>query len=62
LSKTTQNIQRKNVAFFSLGRTDAGRLLFIVFAICKDKIRVILAKDMSQKERKEYQFHEKKDS
>lgn len=48
--------------FYSLGRTEIGRLLFVVFAIRKDKIRVISARDMSRKERKEYQSHEEKGS
>ena len=53
---------KKERRFYSLGRTDAGRLLFVVFAIRKDKIRVISARDMSRKERKEYQSHEEKGS
>jgi len=53
---------KKEPRFYSLGRTDAGRLLFVVFAIRKDKIRVISARDMSRKERKEYQSHEEKSS
>ncbi len=48
--------------FYSLGRTEMERLLFVVFAIRKDKIRVISARDMSRKERKEYQAHEEKGS
>jgi uncharacterized protein len=48
--------------FYSLGRTEFGRLLFVVFAIRKDKIRVISARDMSRKEKKESQSHEEKSS
>jgi uncharacterized protein len=43
--------------YFALGKTDAERRLFIVFAIRGRKIRVISARDMSRKERKIY--HEK---
>ena len=40
--------------YIALGRTDANRLLSIAFTIRGDKVRVISARDMSQKERKEY--------
>ena len=40
--------------FYALGRTDANRLLFIVFTIRKDRIRVISARDMNRKERRIY--------
>ncbi len=43
---------------FALGRTDADRLLFVVFTIRKDKIRIISARDMSSKERKVYKQYE----
>ncbi len=39
---------------FALGQTNAGRLLFVVFTIRKEKIRVISARDMSRKEREFY--------
>jgi len=38
-----------------LGQTNAGRCLFIAFTIRQDKIRVISARDMSQKERDLYE-------
>lgn len=38
-----------------LGQTNAGRCLFIAFTIRKDKIRVISARDMNQKERDHYE-------
>jgi uncharacterized DUF497 family protein len=41
--------------FFALGQTDAGRLLFVVFVVRKDMIRVISARDMNRKERKVYE-------
>ncbi len=41
--------------FYVLGRTDAGRLLFVVFTIRKDKVRVISARDMTRGEKKKYQ-------
>ncbi len=37
-----------------LGRTTAGRLLFVVFTARRDLIRVIAARDMSRKERFRY--------
>ncbi|MEW6570711.1 MAG: BrnT family toxin [Nitrospirota bacterium] len=45
--------------FFALGQTDAGRFLFIVFTVRKNKIRVISARNMNRKERRAYQSHEK---
>jgi uncharacterized DUF497 family protein len=41
--------------FLVLGRTNAGRLLFIAFTVRQEKIRVISARDMSQKERDFYE-------
>jgi len=38
-----------------LGQTIAGRHLFLVFTVRKDKIRVISARDMGQKERRIYE-------
>lgn len=41
--------------FLVLGQTNTGRLLFIAFTIREEKIRIISARDMSQKERKMYE-------
>ena len=43
---------------YALGQTDAGRFLFIVFSIRRKLIRVISARDMNRKERKEYHNEE----
>ncbi len=40
--------------YFALGRTDAGRCLFIAFAIRKNFIRVISARNMTKKEAERY--------
>ena len=40
--------------FFALGQTDAARLLFIVFTVRGNLIRVISARNMNSKERKVY--------
>lgn len=37
--------------FYALGRTDAGRLLFVVFTIRGRLVRPISVRDMSRKER-----------
>jgi len=52
----------KESRFYALGHTDAGRLLFVVFTVRQDLIRVISARDMNRKERKVYQSHEEEDS
>jgi hypothetical protein len=38
--------------YYALGLTDAGRRLFVVFAIRGKNIRIISARDMSRQERK----------
>ncbi|MEN8155682.1 MAG: BrnT family toxin [Bacteroidota bacterium] len=40
--------------WFILGKTDSDRLLFLVFTIRKNLIRIISARDMSKKERRFY--------
>jgi uncharacterized protein len=47
--------------FYVLGQTDSRRLLFLVFTVRKDKLRVISARDMNKKERRAYQAHEEED-
>ncbi|MGH9786092.1 MAG: BrnT family toxin, partial [Terriglobia bacterium] len=41
--------------FFALGRTDAGRLLVIVFTLRGSLLRVISARPMSRRERRKYE-------
>lgn len=48
--------------FYVLGQTDSGRLLFLVFTIRNDKLRVISARDMNKKERRAYQTHEEENT
>ena len=45
---------QKEVRFYALGQTDAGRPLFVVFTVRENLIRVISARDMNKKERKVY--------
>ena len=40
--------------YYGLGRTDADRLLFVVFTVRKDAIRIISARGMTPAERKRY--------
>ncbi|MFW6206344.1 MAG: BrnT family toxin [Gemmatimonadota bacterium] len=40
--------------FYALGRTDEGRQLFVVFTIRGELIRLISARDMSRRERREF--------
>ena len=46
--------------FFSLGKTDTGKKLFIVFTIRGKALRVISARQMNKKEKRSYDEHEKK--
>ena len=41
--------------YYVLGRSDANRLLFLVFTLRNNKIRVISARDQSKKERMIYE-------
>ncbi len=45
----------KEPRYYVLGHTIAGRRLFISFTVREDKIRVISARDMGKKERKNYE-------
>ena len=43
---------KSETRFFALGRTDANRWLFIVFAVRNKLIRVISARDMTKREKR----------
>ena len=53
---------KKENRFYAFGHTDIGRLLFMVFTVRRSDIRVISARDMNRKERKEYKSHEEEGS
>lgn len=46
---------RSEPRFYALGQTDAGRLLFVVFTIRDELVRVISARDMTRRESRRYQ-------
>ena len=46
---------REELRYFALGQTDAGRLLFVVYTLRGEKVRVISARDMTRSERKDYE-------
>lgn len=50
---------QKEERHYALGKTDAGRHLFVVYALRKNLIRIISARNMSRKERKIYHAGEK---
>jgi len=53
----TQHDEKHSISetrYYALGRTDANRRLFVVFTIRNNPIRVISARNMNRKERKEY--------
>jgi len=41
--------------FYALGQTDAGRRLFVVFTVRGTLIRVISAREMNRREKREYE-------
>ncbi len=45
--------------FYCLGKTMETRMLFLVFTIRNSKIRIISARDMNKKEKKEYEKYSK---
>lgn len=47
---------------YCLGKTDQERYLFIAFVLRNNKIRVISARDMTDKEYKGYSDYEKRNS
>lgn len=57
VSDDVKHSEKEN-RFYALGHSDAGRMLFAVFTIRRNLIRVISARDMNRKERKVYKSHE----
>jgi uncharacterized DUF497 family protein len=55
VSGTDLKHSKKEPRYYSLGHTDAGRRLFVVFTIRNRLIRVISARNMNRKERKVYE-------
>jgi uncharacterized protein len=45
---------KKDPDFYALGQTDEGRWRFIAFIVRSRQIRVVSARDMTPRERKEY--------
>lgn len=41
--------------YYALGRTDRNRLLAVVYTLRGERIRIISARDMTRRERKEYE-------
>ena len=49
---------QKETRLYALGQTDMARLLFVVFTVRKNLIRVISARDMSRSEKEAFKNHE----
>lgn len=54
LLSATARASEAEPRYFALGRTDAARELAIVFTVRGKRVRVISARPMSRRERKEY--------
>lgn len=50
-----EHSQKEN-RYYALGQTDTKRLLFVVFTIRRNLIRVISVRDMNRKERRVYEL------
>ena len=46
---------KKEERYYALGKTLKGQILFIVFTIRNDRIRIISARDINKKEKMEYE-------
>jgi len=53
---------RGEARYFALGRSDAGRLLFVAFTIRRKLIRPISFRDMTKRERRSYELYAKEDT
>ncbi len=60
LAKPDEHHSLAENRYYLLGKADSGRLLFAVFTIRKERIRVISARDQSRKERRSYERHGEK--
>lgn len=56
------NHSAQEARFYSLGQTDRGRRLFVVFTLRRDRVRVISARDMNRTERERYHAQTEKGS
>ncbi len=56
--KDDEKHSRDEGRFYALGKTDAEKRLFLVFALRGDKIRVISARSMSRREQEVYERYE----
>ncbi|NOX61452.1 MAG: BrnT family toxin [Chloroflexi bacterium] len=54
LAKDVAHSNDDEIRYILLGKTRAGRLLFVVFTIRRNQIRVISARDMNRRERPLY--------
>jgi uncharacterized DUF497 family protein len=50
---------KREKRYYTLGRTDEGRYLFVAFTIRGSLLRVISVRDMNRRERNAYADHEK---
>ena len=50
---------KRELRYYALGQTGAGRHLFVAFTIRGSLLRVISVRDMSRRERDAYAHHEK---
>jgi hypothetical protein len=55
LLSATAKVGEAESRYFALGRTDAARELAVVFTVRGRRVRVISARPMSRRERKEYE-------
>jgi uncharacterized DUF497 family protein len=62
LIRSDSSHSREEARYAAFGRTDADRPLFIVFLVRKNYIRVISARDMTDKELEVYRDRLKKSS
>ncbi|MEW5692484.1 MAG: BrnT family toxin [Candidatus Hydrogenedentota bacterium] len=62
ISEVDKKHSIKEERHYVLGKSNSGRLLFVVFTPRKNKIRIISARDMNRKERKDYYEYKEEDT
>ena len=50
---------KKENRYFALGKTDQDRWLLLVFTVRRERVRIISARPMNQRERSTYKDHHK---
>jgi uncharacterized DUF497 family protein len=59
IAGTDPSHSRAETRYYALGRTDAGRRLFVAFTVRNKRIRIISARGMTRREQRRYEHGQK---